>query len=160
MDCNIRHIARAFDVTIKRRGERFRLEGVGATTAADVIKSLYSRADKGIDVNEIRRHLAESSPVAAEPITVSAAAARPAAVALNHPRTEGQRKLQSKIRRHAVTLCIGPAGSGKTHIAVTTALSLLASRSTAAVVGDRSSRRAASGSAICPATWSRKPILT
>jgi phosphate starvation-inducible PhoH-like protein len=127
MDCNIRHIARAFDVTIKRRGERFRLEGVGATTAADVIKSLYSRADKGIDVNEIRRHLAESPPVAAEQITVSAVAARPAAVALNHPRTEGQRKLQSKIRRHAVTLCIGPAGSGKTHIAVTTALSLLAS---------------------------------
>ena len=145
MDCNIRHIARAFDVTIKRRGERFRLEGVGATTAADVIKSLYSRADKGIDVNEIRRHLAESPPVAAEQITVSAAAARPAPVALNHPRTEGQRKLQSKIRRHAVTLCIGPRRQRKNAYRGDHRPVLAGVRSAAAVVatGRRGGRRAA-----------------
>ncbi|MGQ3686136.1 MAG: PhoH family protein [Candidatus Loosdrechtia sp.] len=43
------------------------------------------------------------------------------------PRTEGQEKYIEAIRNHDLVFCIGPAGTGKTYLAVAMALSLLKS---------------------------------
>jgi phosphate starvation-inducible PhoH-like protein len=41
------------------------------------------------------------------------------------PRTEGQRKYVEAIRSHAITFGVGPAGTGKTFLAIATAVSAL-----------------------------------
>jgi phosphate starvation-inducible PhoH-like protein len=41
------------------------------------------------------------------------------------PRSEGQRALMESIKQHALTLAIGPAGSGKTYIAISAAVEAL-----------------------------------
>ena len=44
------------------------------------------------------------------------------------PRTEGQSKYVEAIRKHDMTFCIGPAGCGKTYLAVATAVEALKAR--------------------------------
>jgi len=44
------------------------------------------------------------------------------------PRTEGQAKYVEAIRKHDMTFCIGPAGCGKTYLAVATAVEALKAR--------------------------------
>lgn len=41
------------------------------------------------------------------------------------PRTDGQARYVRAMREHAMTLCIGPAGTGKTYLAVSMAVSML-----------------------------------
>ncbi|MBU6235852.1 MAG: PhoH family protein [Alphaproteobacteria bacterium] len=41
------------------------------------------------------------------------------------PRTEGQKELMASIREHALTLAIGPAGTGKTYLAISAAVEAL-----------------------------------
>jgi phosphate starvation-inducible PhoH-like protein len=44
------------------------------------------------------------------------------------PRTEGQNAYVTAIRQHDMTFCVGPAGCGKTYLAVATAVEALKSR--------------------------------
>ncbi len=44
------------------------------------------------------------------------------------PRTEGQARYVDAIREHDMTFCIGPAGCGKTYLAVASAVEALKSR--------------------------------
>lgn len=50
------------------------------------------------------------------------------------PRTESQKKFLQNIRNHDVTVAIGPAGTGKTFLAVYTALQMLMSGSISRIV--------------------------
>ena len=123
LDGNIRHIADALSVSISHRGGRFVLRGARARAAASAIESLYERADSPFDENDIRRHLAQclagDAPAPAPP---PSAAARAAGFA---SRNAAQAEFWQKIAAHPVTLCEGPAGTGKTHIALAAALHLL-----------------------------------
>ncbi|MCH9758441.1 MAG: PhoH family protein [Proteobacteria bacterium] len=121
MDENINHIARALSVVIKRRGENFQLSGESAALAADTLRMLYLRADKEVVNDDVRLQLAQqpgSAPVVGK--NNPAAASKPGAA-----RNEAQKVYWEKINRSAITLCTGPAGTGKTHIAVAAALRLL-----------------------------------
>ena len=42
-----------------------------------------------------------------------------------HPKTDGQRKYVEAIFKHDLTFCVGPAGTGKTYLAVAVGVSLL-----------------------------------
>ena len=44
---------------------------------------------------------------------------------LIHPRTRGQADYMQTIREHALVFCTGPAGTGKTYLAVATAVEAL-----------------------------------
>jgi len=50
------------------------------------------------------------------------------------PRTEGQASYVEAIRKHDMTFCIGPAGCGKTYLAVATAVEALKARSIRKIV--------------------------
>ncbi|MCH2115584.1 MAG: PhoH family protein [Pirellulales bacterium] len=51
-----------------------------------------------------------------------------------HPRTEGQAEYVAAIRAHALVFCIGPAGTGKTYLAVATAVEALRAESIRKIV--------------------------
>lgn len=150
LDANIHHIARTYSVHIHRRGEQFQLHGDCAPIAADVIKKLYLQADKNIDVNEVRRFLAEqmfasdddsdsdsgsgnggdkellrSEPQAKADKTTALADKTAALKVFN----EQQQIYLDKILNHTITFSVGPAGTGKTYVALMAAVSLLRQKS-------------------------------
>ena len=121
MDENITHIARALSVDIKRCGARFRLSGDAADEAAAALRALYSRADRDILSDDVRVQLAQPGN-GADSAAASAAGGSRIGTEVRNP---AQQAYWDKISRHAITLCWGPAGTGKTHIAVAAALRYL-----------------------------------
>ena len=77
-----------------------------------------------------------------------------------NPRTQGQVEYLRALHRSELVFGIGPAGTGKTYLAVAMAVQMLAgARSTASCCRARRSRPA-SGSASCPATCARRSTPT
>lgn len=117
MDGNITHIARAFEVSIRRRGGRFCVRGKAAHEAADMLQTLYARAEHSIDVMDVQLCMAaQESPTAPPPRRRADFFA---------PYNAAQEALLEKIMHNSVILCAGPAGTGKTHMALAAALRLL-----------------------------------
>ena len=77
------------------------------------------------------------------------------------PKTVNQKRYVDAIRDHTVTFAIGPAGTGKTYLAM--ALAVARARRSGRSAGSSSPgrrSRPASGSASCPATCSRRSTRT
>jgi len=147
LDSHLRDIESAFDVTITRRNESFSVEGgkAQAERAVGLLQSLYDRArlplaadafqlslveaaadTAGRAIPQTRRPLGDAAD-AAEPI---AAAAPPATVLRTRRadlagRTPNQQMYLSNIQSHDITFGIGPAGTGKTFLAVACAIDAL-----------------------------------
>lgn len=73
-------------------------------------------------------------------------------------KTLGQREYVRAIRRHTLTFGIGPAGTGKTYLAMAMAVSALKSKEVERIVLTRPAVEAAKSSASCPATSTRRSI--
>ncbi len=67
------------------------------------------------------------------------------------PRTEGQAAYVEAIRAHELIFCIGPAGTGKTYLAVATAVEAFKQKQIRKIVLVRPAVEAGKASAICPA---------
>ena len=98
------------------------MRGEAAKTAVAAIRALHLKAEKNIAPRDVQLCLAEH-------INFSATTEKSPAVADTanpfQAKTENQRLLMEKIKNHSVTICVGPAGTGKTHIALVTALGAL-----------------------------------
>ena len=114
MDGNIAHIAEAFGVNIRRRGGRFNVRGAAAKEAADTLQTLYARAGRGIELADVQLFMAGAA--------ADSRPATPDARAGFAPKTAAQEVLMKKILRHNIVFCAGPAGTGKTHMALAAAL--------------------------------------
>lgn len=114
MDGNIAHIARAFDVEIVRRGARFSVRGKDAQSAADILQKLYARAEQGVDIADVQMCIGGRESAPPPPPQRGFA-----------PKNAAQERFMQKIMDNQVVFCAGPAGTGKTHIAVAAALRLL-----------------------------------
>ncbi len=133
-DQNVRTLRQLFDVRITHRDGRIRVAGdrQGVTEATRVLERLRRMAQrKGeVSVDDVQRIVAEqTAPPIASP---GAPADRPAAeVDIRHagrrikPRSPGQAAYVDAIHDHDLTFCIGPAGTGKTYLAVATAVEAL-----------------------------------
>ena len=123
LDENILHIARALSVKIKRRGGDFRISGAPDSTerAVAALQALYRRANQTIVSDDVRLQLAQSQQPGA---AVIPAEPPPAAAGGLRMRSAAQQAYRDKIHDYDITLCLGPAGTGKTHIAVVAALEL------------------------------------
>lgn len=132
-DENVRALREALHVTITLRSGAIHVNGepdavARATDAIERLKALAER--RGILApTQISEVLAQSdganpagSPSATAPIEVAVATRRVV------PRTPGQAKYVEAIRRHDLTFAIGPAGTGKTYLAVALAVEALKSR--------------------------------
>ena len=145
-DDHLRDIESALEVTITRRHESFRVEGgkAQAERAVGLLQSLYDRALQPFEPELFqlllieaaaggagralpkRRRLAE---IAAEQAPPAAPAAPPLVLRTRRAdlaaRTPNQQVYLGNILSHDITFGIGPAGTGKTYLAVACAVDAL-----------------------------------
>ena len=127
LDENIRQIETGFDVVIRRRNERFSISGEKAQLTADAIRHFYGMARETLSVDEIQLGLIEllNAPVrrvsrsAEGPIDGPQLLTRKTEL---HGRTPRQVAYLKAIQEHDITFGIGPAGTGKTYLAVASAV--------------------------------------
>jgi len=136
LDANLRQIEAALDVTIARRGASFTLRGAAPQIerAATALERFYSQAKEPLTVDDIQLGLIElggDRATADAPAPVSAQAGSADAPALKtrradlHGRTPNQIGYLKNIQAHDITFGIGPAGTGKTYLAVACAVDAL-----------------------------------
>jgi phosphate starvation-inducible PhoH-like protein len=130
LDANLRQIETALDVAIARRGERFMVSGPRekAAQAAQALRRFYDGARRELSVEDIQLGLVE--------IAHSSKAAGPARETEAPPlmiprrseltaRTPRQAEYLQHMRTTDITFCVGPAGTGKTFLAVAAAVDAL-----------------------------------
>jgi phosphate starvation-inducible PhoH-like protein len=137
VDENLRQIAAALDVTIFRRGEKFIADGVNAARAIEILEKFYPKAEQPISVEDIQLALVEQRATLAghaeKPAILSKKDAEPLpeSPVLKtrrsdlRGRTPHQIAYLKAIMEHDVTFGIGPAGTGKTYLAVACAVDAL-----------------------------------
>ncbi len=126
LDENLRQIETALDVGITRRGEHFALTGTPDRTriAARVLRDFYDKAADPLSLDTVQLALIEAGHKGA----AHAAVPSPGLITLKkdlHGRTPRQNEYLLNIQKHDITLSIGPAGTGKTYLAVACAVDAL-----------------------------------
>jgi len=143
LDENLRQIADGWNVSLSRRGNHITLTGDNAGAAGKALEWFHERAAKGpLSVDDVQLGMVElgAGRLAAEQDDEPAAQARPLpdlppvddmSLSLRtrrsdlRPRTPRQRDYLNQILKHDVTFGIGPAGTGKTWLAVACAIDAL-----------------------------------
>ena len=123
LDENLRQIESALDVTIARRGGKFTVRGEHAQRAAQALEHFYDRASGDLTVEDVQLGLTELSSN-----TSSGKAEGPQLLTRRpdlHGRTPHQVQYLESILAHDCTIGIGPAGTGKTYLAVACAVDAL-----------------------------------
>ncbi len=136
-DEHLRTIAGAFDVKIQRRNESFRVEGAKghAERAVVLLQQLYGRAAQPIGAEDVELAILEAmnDDGGRDGPAALVAAPDPSAVDLRlrtrrtdlAGRTPNQVQYLKNILDHDITFGIGPAGTGKTYLAVACAVDAL-----------------------------------
>lgn len=124
MDANLRRIEEVLDVKIAHRHEVFKVDGhkAKATRALETLQALYEIAQRPIDASMVQLTLAGDSHMAED---------ADGALVLNtrrndlRARTPNQSVYLQNIADTDITFGIGPAGTGKTYLAVACAVDAL-----------------------------------
>ena len=125
LDENLRLLEARLDVEIRRRGESFRVLGARADSAEETLRELFALA-KDEEVTPERVHLAlreRESGLAHGPESESLGIRLPRGGL--RARGHHQRQYLANIRGTDLTFGIGPAGTGKTYLAVACAVEAL-----------------------------------
>ena len=125
MDAHLRTIEAALEVRIAHRHEQFKVDGpkAKATRAMEVLQALYEMAERAIPADRIQLMLAGDG----ESLTTDS----DGAVVLHTRRadlragTPNQSVYLEAMATHDITFGIGPAGTGKTYLAVACAVDAL-----------------------------------
>ena len=120
-DEHLRTIELALDVKIAHRHEQFKVDGhkAKATRAMEVLQALYERAAKAIPPEQVQLMLAGDS---ADEDGAHVLQTRRTDL---RPRTPTQAAYLDNIAAHDISFGIGPAGTGKTYLAVACAVDAL-----------------------------------
>ncbi|OON60677.1 phosphate starvation-inducible protein PhoH [Massilia sp. KIM] len=150
LDENLRQISAALDVTIFRRGEKFIVSGANAERAVELLERFYAVANKVVPIEEVQLALVEQR-AGLKPKIEGVGGAGPAAKeeeaqdeddeAAESPettspvlktrrsdlrgRTPHQIEYLRAVLEHDISFGIGPAGTGKTYLAVACAVDAL-----------------------------------
>jgi len=126
LDENIRQIETGFDVIIRRRNERFSITGEKAQLTAEALRHFYAMARNALSVDEIQLGLIELTNAPVRRVnTGSGLTDGPQLITRKtelHGRTPRQVAYLKAIQEHDITFGIGPAGTGKTYLAVASAV--------------------------------------
>jgi phosphate starvation-inducible PhoH-like protein len=130
-DENLRLLEAELEVTISLRDNEIRLSGAADAVAqgAAILDIIYTQLQKGaqsgvVEVSYLiglarENQLAQAAALNTEAIAVTARGKK------IFPRTIGQKVYVDLVRQNGVTLGIGPAGTGKTYLAVALAVAAL-----------------------------------
>ena len=120
-DEHLRTIELALDVKIAHRHEQFKVDGhkAKATRAMEVLQALYERAAKAIPPEQVQLMLAGDSAMEEDAPTLQTRRTDLRA------RTATQAAYLDNITAHDISFGIGPAGTGKTYLAVACAVDAL-----------------------------------
>ncbi len=132
LDANLRQIESALDVEIARRGARFSVRGEPelAARAARALELFYDRAASELTVDDVQLGLTEmmQGRNSREALQAASAGNQPQLLTRRaelQGRTPRQVQYLENILAHDITLGIGPAGTGKTYLAVACAVDAL-----------------------------------
>jgi len=125
LDENIKQIENALEVNINRRGATFSITGKkeNMRMAAQLVENFYLRAKKLIELEDVQLGLVEVEKLT--PDEVHATTDMPVLMTRRgdlHGRTPRQVEYLKQIQDHDITFGIGPAGTGKTYLAVASAV--------------------------------------
>jgi len=126
LDENLRQIETALDVSIARRGERFTVRGAAGEQALQVLQRFYAAAEQPLGVEDVQLGLIEAR--LATPPTDTTEAEPPVLRTRRtdlRGRTPRQENYIRQMLSHDVTFGVGPAGTGKTYLAVACAVDAL-----------------------------------
>ena len=125
LDENLRQIEAAFDVTISRRGHTCRIAGATAQArlAAAALEHFHALSGQPLSIDDIQLGLVEltRNRDTLPPAHLSAHGLLTRKADL-HGRTAHQAQYIAQIQEHDITFGIGPAGTGKTYLAVACAV--------------------------------------
>jgi phosphate starvation-inducible PhoH-like protein len=126
LDANLRQIESALDVSIARRGARFTVRGQPqqAAHAAHALEHFYGKAVGELSVDDVQLGLTELSQGKA-PTGEGEGPQLLTRRADLHGRTPRQVQYLEHILAHDIAFGIGPAGTGKTYLAVACAVDAL-----------------------------------
>lgn len=133
LDVNLREIEQRLGVEIRNRGNRFQILGDAAVAdmAETVLRDLHKRAVGELSTEDVHMALAtvraefdERAPGSAPDAPLEDGPVRARRVSIRG-RTPNQRRYIENIRQHDLNFGIGPAGTGKTYLAVATAVEAL-----------------------------------
>jgi phosphate starvation-inducible PhoH-like protein len=149
LDENLRQISAALDVTIFRRGEKFIVTGTNAEGAVALLERFYAVANKVVPIEEVQLALVEQrAGVKPAPIGAVEEKKEPGATLTEadednedvgelvsptlktrrsdlRGRTRQQIQYLKAVLEHDISFGIGPAGTGKTYLAVACAVDAL-----------------------------------
>lgn len=142
LDENLRQIAAGWNVQLNRRGDRVSITGDQAAVAGKALEWFHRRAvHQALSIDDIQLGLVELGAGQLQETAqapVAAPAATPESVPVNdqsfglrtrksdlRPRTPHQREYLNQIQSHDITFGVGPAGTGKTWLAVACAIDAL-----------------------------------
>lgn len=137
LDENLKQVETALDVTIARRGEHFSLNGKTDQTklAVQVLRNFYNKSQHHLSLEQVQLGLIEvMNPQNVfvhtnnEVATMAVEQASPTLMTRRsnlYGRTPRQTQYLQQIQEHDITFAIGPAGTGKTYLAVASAVDAL-----------------------------------
>ncbi|MFM7627740.1 MAG: PhoH family protein, partial [Gammaproteobacteria bacterium] len=135
LDANLRLVETRLGVDLRRRGNAFVAQGEAAAAAESLLRELF-RLARTEDITPETVHLALRDHSGSSAVGAAGAAAVDADDAESGLRTlrgtirargPNQREYLRRIRRHDLTFGVGPAGTGKTYLAVACAVEALQS---------------------------------
>ena len=130
LDENIKQIETALEVNINRRGGTFNITSASRNAAkqdnmrlaAQMIENFYVRAKKPLELEDIQLGLVEVDKLKPEDVAISTMPVLMTRRGDLHGRTPRQITYLQQIQNHDITFGIGPAGTGKTYLAVASAV--------------------------------------
>jgi phosphate starvation-inducible protein PhoH and related proteins len=122
LDEHLRRIEHALGVKIAHRHEQFKVDGpkAAATRGMELLQALYEIAARPISIETLQLMLAGDAGVTADGASTLQTRREDL-----RARTPNQAAYLENIANHDITLGIGPAGTGKTYLAVASAVDAL-----------------------------------
>ena len=157
-DCVLRSLEQRAGVSLVLRGSTIMVSGpsLDVETAVQVLHALFDLVLHG------RVPSSEDAARLVDEVRLTSKAVASGDVLLTHrgrsvrARTSGQQRYLEAIQRHTITFCLGPAGTGKTYLAMAVAVAALRRREIGRIVLTRPVVEAGENLGFLPGTLEEK----